>query len=119
MIHNDTDSNLLTLFDSDLAVLQFNQTLHNNALQGIQLITTAAGQVYQSVISIEMQIVTSSLEELTPWFEEIAVIQQDGPDAIRLSGARMRDHLYFATAPGNHHLYVAQKKAGLMRLLPA
>lgn len=68
---------------------------------------------------IDMQIVTSAFVPLTPWFEEIAIVKADNPEAVRLSGSAMRNHLFFATAPGNANLYVAQKKAGIIRDLPA
>lgn len=67
---------------------------------------------------VDMQILTSTFVELTPWFREFAVIMPDTPGAVRLSGDAMRDYLFFATAPGNHYLYVAQKKAGIIRDLP-
>jgi hypothetical protein len=45
--------------------------------------------------------------------------KQDTPGEFRLSGAAMRDHLFFSTPPGNANLYVAQKKVGIIRNLPA
>ncbi|KAJ5213443.1 hypothetical protein N7449_000612 [Penicillium cf. viridicatum] len=118
LVCNDTGGNVLTVFKSDLDSLQFNSTQHAGALQGASLMETSLGQAPQDTILVDMQIVTSSLVELTPWFVEIAVIKPDNMGAARLSGAAMRRRLFFATAPGNDRLYVAQKKAGLIRDLP-
>ena len=40
-------------------------------------------------------------------------------DCYRLSGGLMRNHFYFATAPGNEFLYIATKKHNLYRELPS
>ncbi|KAJ9348269.1 hypothetical protein DTO280E4_9359 [Paecilomyces variotii] len=124
LVCNDTGSNVLTVFTSDLAVLNFNPTLHAGVIQGTTFITTASittasGQVPEPLIFVDMQILTSAFVELTPWFRETAVVKPDTPGVARLSGAAMRNHLFFATAPGNARLYVAQKKAGIIRDLPA
>jgi hypothetical protein len=49
---------------------------------------------------------------------EVAVITPVQPGQYRLSGSAMRDHLFFATAPGNANLFVAQKKNGIVTQLP-
>lgn len=118
LVSNDTGSTLLTVFLSDLVALNFDSTLHNDALEGYHAIATASGQTFEPLMTVEMQIVSPTFEGLTPWFEEIAVIKEDTPGITRLSGANMRRYLYFATRPGNRRLYVSQKKAGLMRILP-
>ncbi|KAJ5484060.1 hypothetical protein N7539_005856 [Penicillium diatomitis] len=119
LVCNDTGSNVLTVFMSDLLALQFDMVLHGPAIQGATPINTANGQALQPLIFVDMQIVTSSFVALTPWFRETAIVKPDSPGDARLSGAAMRNHLFFATAPGNAHLYVAQKKAGIIRDLPA
>jgi hypothetical protein len=55
---------------------------------------------------------------MTPWYSEKFLIR-DNPAAKLLSGARMRDYLYFATAPGNHDLFISSSKNGVVRQLPA
>ena len=56
---------------------------------------------------------------LTPWFPEVAVETPIQPGTqYRLSGNAMRNHLYFATAPGNANLFVADKKNGITTQLP-
>ncbi|KAJ5783154.1 hypothetical protein N7457_004928 [Penicillium paradoxum] len=119
LVCNDTGSNVLTVFMSDLLAFQFDMVLHGPAMQGATPINTANGQALQPLIFVDMQILTSAFVALTPWFRETAIVKPDSPGDARLSGAAMRNHLFFATAPGNAHLYVAQKKAGIIRDLPA
>lgn len=57
---------------------------------------------------------------LTEWYTEQFIIRdrpQDG--GVLLSGLEMRKRLYFATAPGNHQLFVSVKKNGIVSRLPA
>ena len=119
LVCNDTGSDVLTVFRSDLAMLQFDPARHGGALQGSQLLDTPIGFVPGTFLEVEMQVLTSSLVELTPCFVEMAVIKADSMGAARLSGQRMRQYLFFGTAPGNDRLYVAQEKAGLIRDMPA
>ncbi|KAJ5722168.1 hypothetical protein N7488_000203 [Penicillium malachiteum] len=119
LVCNDTGSNVLTLFMSDLLALQFDMVLHSQAMQGAAPINTANGHALQPLIFVDMQILTSAFVVLTPWFRETAIVKPDSPGDARLSGAAMPNHLFFATAPGNAHLYVVQKKAGIIRDLPA
>ncbi|CAG8931552.1 unnamed protein product [Penicillium salamii] len=84
-----------------------------------QYLSTANGPIWLAHFTIEMQIINAASVALTPWFEQLAVVKHWGPDKIRLSGDKMREHLFFATAPGNRTLYVSNKKAGLMRTLRA
>ncbi|KAJ6132398.1 hypothetical protein N7471_007613 [Penicillium samsonianum] len=118
LVCNDTGSNVLTLFTSDLLALQFDLVRHGAAIRGVDSITTANGPSLHTLIFVDMQILTSASVALTPWFRETAILKPDSPGEARLSGAVMRNHLFFATAPGNARLYVAQKKAGIIRDLP-
>ena len=51
------------------------------------------------------------------WIEEVAMVQPDGPNLLRLSGCGIREVLYLGTSPGNHSLAVATTKGGLASLL--
>ena len=79
-------------------------------------IATADGISHRSAIYIEMQIIKADGTAMTEWFQEQAVLSS--PVGVRLSGNAMRNHLYFATAPGNTTLYVAVKKNGITSQLP-
>jgi len=71
------------------------------------------------VIDIEMQVIKADRTAITGWFEGQAVITPPlAGMQYRLSGSMIRDHLYFATAPGNATLYVATKKNGIITQLP-
>ncbi|OQE85798.1 hypothetical protein PENNAL_c0023G08899 [Penicillium nalgiovense] len=100
LVCNDTGSDVLTVFRSDLAMLQFDPARHGGALEGAQLLDTPIGSAPQTFVQVEMQVLTSSLVDLHP-------------------GQMVRQYLFFGTAPGNDRLYVAQEKAGLIRDMPA
>jgi hypothetical protein len=51
------------------------------------------------------------------WFGERACFPPQG-QGERLSGDEIRQEFYFATAPGNHYLYVAEKKYEIVDMLP-
>ena len=74
--------------------------------------------MFRDKIVIEIQVVDPQGEAITPWFMENAIISPDMPGLQRLSGLAIRNHLYFATAPGNNMLYVAKKKNGIVTQLP-
>ena len=115
---NDTGSDIQTIFPTDLAALQYNQLTYQGHL-GVLPIGTANGVVLRRKIAIEMQILKADGTTITPWFRETAVVAPLQPGIqYRLSGNAMRDHLYFATAPGNANLFVAEKKNGITTQLP-
>lgn len=66
-----------------------------------------------------MRIVDANDSPLTPWYSELAYVLPDNAASGRLSGNGMRNHLFFATAPGNARLYVAKTRNGLFHELPA
>jgi len=117
-IMNDTGSNIQTIFPTDLAALQYNQLTYQGRL-GMLSIGTANGVVLRRKIVIEMQIIKADGTAVTPWFRETTVVTPLQPGTqYRLSGSAMRNHLYFATAPGNANLIVAEKKNGITTQLP-
>ena len=82
-------------------------------------INTANGIVLRDKMKMEMKIVSVAGQELTPWFIEDAIVQPVVSGSLRLSGNAMRQYLFFATPKGNDRLYVSQRKAGLIRDIPA
>jgi hypothetical protein len=115
---NDTGCSIQTLFSTDLAAIGYNELTYRGH-QGTTDIGTANGSISRRRIAIETQIVKADETAITPWFRQNAVILplQSGRQ-YRLSGRAMRDHLFFATAPGNANLFVAQKKNGIITQLP-
>ena len=81
---------------------------------------TANGNVFRERIQIEMQLIRADGTRVSPWFQEWAVITpvQLGGLQYRLSGNAMRNHLFFATAPGNMTLFVSERKNGIVSQLP-
>ena len=116
-ILNDTGSTIQTLFDTDLLALGYNpQTYQGNT--GQVYIQTANGSVARQSILFEMKLRKPDGTPASGWFVEEGVITPSGQINTRLSGSRIRRHLYFATAPGNQALYVARKKNGIASRLP-
>jgi hypothetical protein len=115
-IANDIGSDVQTIFLADLAALQYNPATYYGPIRP-WLIQTANGLAHRMMINIEIQIIKADGTAVTGWFRERAMIT---PPVVgmqyRLSGRAMRDHLYFATAPGNAMLYV--KKNGIITQLP-
>ncbi|PLN83983.1 hypothetical protein BDW42DRAFT_191967 [Aspergillus taichungensis] len=116
-IANDTGSNVQSIFDTDLTRLQYDPHTYLGTHGQVPL-TTASGIIFREQIVIELQIVDSQGEEISPWFAEVAVIIPEELGVVRLSGGAMRNQLYFATAPGNDTLYISRKKNGVVSQLP-
>ena len=114
---NDTGSNVQTIFITDLTALRYDQHTYQGRL-GTYPVGTANGVILRERIVIEMQITRANGTAITPWFRENAVITLQLGIQDRLSGNAMRNHLFFATAPGNANLFVAQKKSGIVTQLP-
>ncbi|KAI9768493.1 MAG: hypothetical protein M1840_004903 [Geoglossum simile] len=104
---NDTGSDILTLFDTDMACL-------GNA-QGYGA-WVGAVDVCPSVL-VEIQLVR---DDNSPWSNGIiekAMVRPAGPGVPRLSGVQIRKAFYIATGPGNHFLAVSVTKDGLDSLI--
>ena len=81
---------------------------------------TTGGLSTRHGVVVECRVVDNKMTPLTPCYWELAsVYPPNTPGSVpRLSGVNMRRLLYFATAPGQAPLYVAQKKSNLASLLP-
>ncbi|OJD27198.1 hypothetical protein ACJ73_01403 [Blastomyces percursus] len=113
---NDTESNILTVFDTDIAALAIPPTYIG---YGADVpITTAGGTVTRRQISVEIQLLDSQGNAVSDWILEEGIITPSASGATRLSGDGIRQSLFFATAPGNRHLYVAEKRNGIIEQLP-
>lgn len=113
---NDTGSNMLTLFDTDLLELGNIQ-----GYLGWQLnsnIEDAGGGVTSfRTIEVQVQLVRDDNTPWSQWIREIAIIRPSQPVVPRLSGTGIRRAFYIGTAPGNHLLAVSETKGGLTTLL--
>lgn len=119
IISNDTDSDAQTIFTSDLASLNYDPYTYQGRMEPVAVLT-ATNVVVRDQIWIEIQLMRVDGTEPSQWFPELAVITPNIPgiQQSRLSGQAIRDHFYFATAPGNEILYVAMKKNGIVSQLP-
>src|SRR2546421_11430951 len=110
---NDTGCSIQPLFSADLTALGYDELTYQGH-QGTTDLGTANGVISRRRIAIETQIVKADGTAMTPWFRQNAVVLplRSGRQ-YRLSGRVMRDHLFFATAPRNANLFVAQKKNGI------
>lgn len=116
---NDTGSNTPTVLSTDLLALGIDPRYYPGIL-GWQRIDTAAGSILRYKVGIETSIIAADGMQISPWFMESGVLTPLGAGfQYRLSGSVMRQHLFFATAPGNATLFVAQRKNGIMMQLPA
>lgn len=116
IVMNDSGSDALTIFDTDL--LQLGGVGAYRGWCGIADISSANGAVdHCLLVMVEVQLVQDDLTPWTPWIEELAIVRQVQPGLLRLSGAGIRERLYFGTAPGNHFVAVSSTKGGLPSLL--
>ena len=117
---NDTGSNVLTIYPMELILMGIPENYRGWG--GTVQIKTANGVVARRKITIAIRILsgTNPTEPITEWILEEAIVALSDDDSVydRLSGGLMRRSLYFATAPGNAHLYVSQNKTGITQRLP-
>lgn len=118
-IHNDTGSDIQTIFRSQWNAMNYRQ----NLMTHFTAVRDASGVNFLQTLTAELRILgynstTNQLYPLTEWFLERFVIRDDTPGVSLLSGCNMRNELYFATAPGNLYLYVSVKKNGVVSQLP-
>ncbi len=114
IVMNVTGSDILSLFDSDLQYLK-NTPKYTGWRGHIKILcANSTTNVYRK-IKVEVQLVRD--DNTSYWFEEVAIVQPDGPGLSRLSGYGIRNALYLGTSPGNHSLAVATTKVGLASLL--
>lgn len=105
---------MMNIWQSDLTAMGIARKSYNGYGPRVSIIT-ANGIVRRPTLTLEIQLRDQNGTTASEWFREEAAIITQGD---RLSGESIRDEFYFATAPGNDFLYIAQKKNGLMDLLP-
>jgi hypothetical protein len=114
---------MLTIYDPEIWHLSIDGLGLYPGRTGYTNLSTANGVISRETCTVEMQLLDIATgAPLTNWFIEDAVITPRPPTGtpdIRLSGAKMRQHMYFATPPRNLNLYVSNNKTGLMQTMPA
>ena len=116
---NDTGSSIHSILEDDVAAL-----FPDGYLEGYEgwlpnaLIETANGIVTRVSLMLEVRLLDGFGQPFTDWISETGLVSRE-EGASRLSGAAIRDRLYFATAPGNTNLYISTTKVELCRVLPS
>lgn len=114
-VHNDTGSNLLTVFDTDLWSLGSSETTYW-AIEAPSAVRLAAGHtVMMRCMPVEIRLLDRNGFPMTPWFEERGVLVEYKPGSIRLSGLSMRNELYFVTNRSNI-LYTGRSKSSVFQV---
>ncbi|KAK7747972.1 hypothetical protein SLS53_001224 [Cytospora paraplurivora] len=121
---NDTGSNLQNIHRSDWDALN----TFGCGLNLINIVTPTREDIVGTV-SLKIRIIKKITQDtddqmaaeqwspLTTWFTETVRIVKDND--VLLSGAEMRNHLFFATAPGNDRLLISERKQAIIDALPA
>jgi hypothetical protein len=114
---NDTGSNILTLFTTDLQ--QLGNIQGYNGWRRSTRTTDANGTVtvYRTIL-VQVQLLRDDNTTWGNWITERAIVKQPSPGVPRLSGVGIRRALYIGTGPGNHLLSVSATKGGSASLLP-
>jgi hypothetical protein len=113
---NDTGSNIMTLFTTDLLQLG-NMQGYTGWLTPLGVIDANGGRTVFRTILVEVQLVRDDNTPWGNWIVERAIVKQLGQNIPRLSGIGIRRALFIGTAPGNHALAVAATRGGLASLL--
>lgn len=112
---NDTGSDILSLFDTD--ILNLGNFQGYNGWLGYTEIGYANGatNIYPRIL-VQVQLLRDDNSVWSDWIQKEAIVQPQRPGVPRLSGIGIRDVLHLGTAPGNHFLAVATTKGGLISL---
>ena len=101
MVHNDTGSNLLTVFDTDLIALGVSELTYWTVEDPTTVHLAAGHSVLMRCLTMDIRVLDRNGEPMTPWFPERGVLVKREPGSIRLSGMNMRNELYFVTNRSN------------------
>ena len=117
---NDTGSDIMTLLTTDLPYLGSFAFYFGWCMD---MEVQDAGGRTETLRSLWVQVRLVEMQEgahvpWSSWINENAIIRESMHGILRLSGARIRQHLYFATGPGNRTLAVSINRTGLMSHLP-
>lgn len=118
---NDTGSDLLSLYSTDL--LYLGGDIGGN-IQGYRgqveptSVVDANGiiRVWPTYL-VQVRLARDDYTPWSDWIVEVAIVRPPSPYLLRLSGIGIRHELYFGTSPNNLHLAVSATKGGLTSLL--
>ena len=96
-------------------------SINVSGINGRDVCCSTNGPVRRLALWMDIKVLGDNrTTELTDWIIEkaIFILRLIGKADQRLSWINIRNHLYFATALGNHHLFVSCKKNGIVVRLP-
>jgi len=116
---NDTGSDYLTVFETDLPLLG-NMEMYSG--QRNPVTTRDANGVLtprqrRQRMAVQVRLVRGDDSPWGDWIDEDAVVKRPLPGVPRLSGYQIRRNLFFGTSPTHHHVAVATTKGGMSSLL--
>jgi hypothetical protein len=113
---NDTGSEILTLFNTDITHLGTFQG-YTGWLGQVGILDANGTIVNYPWLEVQVQLVRDDDSPWSNWINEQAIVKPISPNVSRLSGYGLRGALYLGTAPGNTVLAVAATKGGMSSLL--
>ena len=112
---NDTGSTAMSLSRLDAQLLGVSRENYDMRMRLVNIKTQNG--ILRDVLYVKVEIdLMKQGQGIGEWFEEDAYIGSFPPGHCLVSGRKMRDHYYFATAPGNSKLLITKHKASLMTL---
>ena len=114
---NDTGSDVLSLFTTDLPYLGGNIQGYLGWM-GETDIVDANGMITPFPrIMVQVKLIRDDNSPWSDWIGEDAMVRQPDFDILRLSGPGIRRALYIDTAPENYRLTISATRGGLASLL--
>lgn len=93
-IANDTGSNLLSVYRSDLEALNY-EAYQPKDEESIT-VTTAMGPAERIKLTVQFKVIGNQGYGMTRWFDDEAIILEEAVDGLeRLSGKNIRTELFF------------------------
>lgn len=107
---HDTGSNIMSIFDTDLAKLGDMQNFHGWI--GRTNIRNASGQteIFGRFL-LQIRLIDYNHKHWTDWMTETALVRPSTAGTPRLSGSLIRNQFIFAMPKGNRYVAVGTEKA--------
>jgi hypothetical protein len=116
-VMNDTGSDIMTLFTTDLPYFGPNIQGYHGWLQPTYTMDANGVVSVWPTILVQVCMARDDYTAWGNWIDEIAIVKPVAPNLPRLSGNGIRNELYFGTAPNNLRVAISKTKSGLTSLL--
>lgn len=115
-VFHDTGSNIMSIFDTDLAMLGDRQKYQGWI--GPADVRNASGQSEKFLrLLLQIRLLDYHHKHWTDWMTEIAIVRPSAGGIPRLSGSLFRNELIFAMPKGNRYVAVGTEKASIGPLI--